>query len=46
MLWGTDSLFRRPLTRTLSPITIVYLEHCILAIVVLPAVINARLSRA
>jgi drug/metabolite transporter (DMT)-like permease len=42
MLWGTDSLFRRPLTRTLSPITIVYLEHCILAIVVLPAVINAR----
>ena len=42
MLWGTDSLFRRPLTRTLSPITIVYLEHCILAIVVLPAVINVR----
>jgi drug/metabolite transporter (DMT)-like permease len=42
MLWGTDSLFRRPLTRSLSPVTIVYLEHCILSIVVLPAIISSR----
>jgi drug/metabolite transporter (DMT)-like permease len=42
MLWGTDSLFRRPLTRSLSPVTIVYLEHCILSIVVLPALVGSR----
>jgi drug/metabolite transporter (DMT)-like permease len=42
MLWGTDSLFRRPLTRSLSPVTIVYLEHCILSIVVLPAIVSSR----
>jgi drug/metabolite transporter (DMT)-like permease len=42
MLWGTDSLFRRPLTRSLSPVTIVYLEHCILSIVVLPVIVGSR----
>ncbi len=36
MLWGTDSLFRRPLTRSLSPVTIVFLEHLVLVLVMLP----------
>lgn len=40
-LWGTDSLFRRPLSRDLSPITIVFLEHCILSLVVAPFVLRA-----
>jgi drug/metabolite transporter (DMT)-like permease len=35
-LWGTDSLFRRPLSEQLSPVTIVFLEHCILCVVMLP----------
>src|SRR5438093_2065013 len=42
MLWGTDWLFRRPLSAQFSPITIVFLEHCILSIVVLPFLIRAR----
>ncbi len=42
MLWGTDSLFRRPLTRELSPITIVTLEHFILVLVILPLLARAR----
>jgi drug/metabolite transporter, DME family len=37
MLWGTDSLFRRPLTRSLSPVTIVFLEHLVLVLVMLPS---------
>jgi DME family drug/metabolite transporter len=36
VLWGTDSLFRRPLTRSLSPVTIVFLEHFVLVLVMLP----------
>ncbi len=36
ILWGTDSLFRRPLTRSLSPVTIVFLEHVVLVLVLLP----------
>src|SRR5512136_2058454 len=36
VLWGTDSLFRRPLTRSLSPVTIVFLEHVVLVLVLLP----------
>src|SRR5512135_7769 len=36
ILWGTDSLFRRPLTRSLSPVTIVFLEHLVLVLVMLP----------
>jgi len=42
LLWGTDSLFRRPLSRDLSPITVVFLEHLVLAAVALPVVIQAR----
>ncbi len=36
MLWGTDSLFRRPLTQSLSPVTIVFLEHFVLVLVMSP----------
>ena len=42
ILWGTDSLFRRPLSRDLSPITIVTLEHLILSLVVLPFLARTR----
>lgn len=42
MLWGTDSLFRRPLTRELSPVTIVFLEHCVLCIVIIPLLYRAK----
>jgi drug/metabolite transporter (DMT)-like permease len=42
MLWGTDSLFRRPLTERLSPITVVFLEHVILVLVMLPLLVRAR----
>lgn len=41
-LWATDALFRRPLTAVLSPVTIVLLEHCILALVMLPVVFHSR----
>ena len=41
-LWGTDALFRRPLTGFLSPVTIVLLEHCVLAIAVIPILIACR----
>jgi len=42
ILWGTDSLFRRPLTQHLSPVTIVFLEHAILVLVTLPLLARAR----
>ncbi len=42
VLWGTDSLFRRPLSQGLSPITIVFLEHAILVLVMLPLLLRAR----
>ncbi len=42
VLWGTDSLFRRPLTQQLSPITIVLLEHAILVLVLMPLLLRAR----
>jgi drug/metabolite transporter (DMT)-like permease len=42
VLWGTDSLFRRPLTQSYSPVTIVFLEHCVLVAVMLPSLIAAR----
>jgi drug/metabolite transporter (DMT)-like permease len=42
MLWGTDSLFRRPLTQDLSPVTIVFLEHCVLCVVLIPVLVRAR----
>jgi drug/metabolite transporter (DMT)-like permease len=41
-LWGTDALFRRPLTGVLSPVTIVMFEHCVLALCVLPIAIRRR----
>ena len=41
-LWGTDALFRRPLTGFLSPVTIVLLEHCVLAVAVFPILIACR----
>jgi len=36
MLWGTDTVFRRPLTGRLEPVQIVLYEHLILALLVLP----------
>ncbi len=42
ILWGTDSLFRRPLTQHLSPITIVFLEHVVLVMVMLPLLLGVR----
>ncbi len=42
MLWGTDSLFRLPLSQHLSPVTIVFLEHVVLSAVVLPVLILGR----
>ncbi|MBI4474217.1 MAG: DMT family transporter [Acidobacteria bacterium] len=41
-LWGTDTVFRRSLTQTLSPTQIVFFEHCILALVVMPILIRQR----
>jgi drug/metabolite transporter (DMT)-like permease len=41
-LWGTDALFRRPLTSSLSPVTIVLLEHCVLSFVVFPVIVKRR----
>lgn len=41
-LWGTDALFRRPLTAVLSPVTIVLLEHSVLCLAVLPIVAKCR----
>jgi drug/metabolite transporter (DMT)-like permease len=41
-LWGTDALFRRPLTGFLSPVTIVFLEHCVLSLVMLPDICSRR----
>jgi drug/metabolite transporter (DMT)-like permease len=35
-LWGTDTIFRMPLTAHLSSATIVFLEHLILAVGLLP----------
>jgi len=42
ILWGTDSLFRRPLTQQLSPTTIVFLEHVILVVVMAPLLFGSR----
>jgi len=42
LLWGTDSLFRRPLTQSFSPMTIVFLEHVILVLVMIPLLARAR----
>jgi len=42
MLWGTDSLFRRPLTGSFSPVTLVFLEHCVLVAITLPLILKSR----
>jgi drug/metabolite transporter (DMT)-like permease len=42
VLWGTDSLFRRLLSEHLSPVTIVFLEHCILVAAMLPWLMRRR----
>src|SRR5690349_2327412 len=42
VLWGTDTVLRRPLTGVLAPTQIVLYEHLILAVVVLPLVIRGR----
>jgi drug/metabolite transporter (DMT)-like permease len=41
-LWGTDTLFRRPLTGTLGPTQIVLYEHLILSVVILPIIVRDR----
>ena len=43
-LWGTDTLFRRTLTAHLNSITIVFLEHAVLAPVLLPVLWTRRLQ--
>ena len=39
-LWGTDAVLRRPLTGTLSSAEIVFFEHVILALILLPTAIG------
>ncbi len=39
-LWGSDAVLRRPLTGTLSSAEIVFFEHVILALILLPAAIR------
>ena len=41
-LWGTDALFRRPLTGALASIQIVWLEHLILTLTLWPLVWRSR----
>ncbi len=41
-LWGTDSLFRRPLSAHLAPVTIVFLEHVVLVLVMMPLLLRTR----
>jgi len=43
-MWGTDALFRRPLTRATEPGTIVFGEHVVLVLVTLPFVVPALLA--
>ena len=45
-LWGTDAVLRRPLTGTLSSAEIVFFEHLILALVLLPTAIRIWPRRA
>lgn len=42
VLWGTDTVFRRPLTGTLGSTQIVLYEHVILTLLVLPILIAGR----
>jgi drug/metabolite transporter (DMT)-like permease len=41
-LWGTDTVFRRPLSGALDPARIVLYEHLLLALAVLPVVMRDR----
>jgi len=45
-LWGTDSLFRTPLSREFSPVSIVLLEHCLLSALMLPFLSHGSDGRA
>ena len=44
VMWGTDSLFRRPLARSTSAATIVFGEHVILVAITLPLLVPALLA--
>lgn len=41
-LWGTDTILRRPLSATLSPVQLVFYEHIILACIALPILVRSR----
>lgn len=41
-LWGTDAALRRPLTGVLTPIQLVFYEHLILSLIVLPIFLRHR----
>lgn len=41
-LWGTDTVLRRPLVQAFTPIQLVFYEHLILAVAVLPILITHR----
>jgi drug/metabolite transporter (DMT)-like permease len=43
-LWGTDALLRRPLAQSTQAATIVFLEHVVLVLIVLPLVPAALLA--
>ena len=40
-LWGTDALLRRPLAQSTEPATIVFGEHVVLVLLMLPVVLTA-----
>src|ERR1700733_6582392 len=42
VLWGTDTVLRRPLTDVFHPVQLVFYEHAILGIVVLPILWRSR----
>src|SRR5262245_54808734 len=41
-LWGTDTVLRRPLTGVMEPTQIVFYEHLILTLAVLPILVSRR----
>jgi drug/metabolite transporter (DMT)-like permease len=42
VLWGTDTVLRRPLTDVLQPVQLVFYEHAILGLAVLPILWRSR----
>jgi drug/metabolite transporter, DME family len=44
VLWGTDALFRRPLAQSTSVATIVFGEHVVLVLIVIPFLVPALLG--